>query len=91
MAIKRKYNQIKLGTKQYLTLIQSSIKISLSNPLTTIPSRIYNVRAYIGPREYSRTIMNDPTVKRNVQQYCNPSRNFWNLSEKHQSTKQPQR
>ena len=64
---------------------------SFNNPLTTIPPRVYNVRAYIGPREYSRTIMNDLTVKRNVQQYCDPTRNFWNLSEKHQSTKQPQR
>ena len=27
MAIKRKYNQINLGTKQYLTLIQSSINL----------------------------------------------------------------
>ena len=40
MAIKRKYNQINLGTKQYLTLIQSSINLpqqsSFNNPLTTI-------------------------------------------------------
>ena len=64
---------------------------SFNNPLTTIPPRIYNVRAYIGPREYSRTIMNDLTVKHNVQQYYDPTRNFWNLSEKYQSTKQPQR
>ena len=45
-------------------LIQST---SLNNPLTTIPPtippRVYNVRAYIGPKEYSRTIMNDLTVK----------------------------
>ena len=66
-------------------------KSSFNNPLTTIPPRIYNVRAYIRPREYSRSIMNDLIVKHNVQQYCDPSRNFWNLSEKHQSTKQPQR
>ena len=53
MAIKRKYNQINLGTKQYLTLIQSSINPPSIIPLTTIPPRIYNVRAYIGPRGYS--------------------------------------
>ena len=33
------------------------------NPLTTIPPRIYHVRAYIGPRESSRTIMNDLAAK----------------------------
>ena len=81
--------------KAISTLIKSSINppsIILSQQfLTTIPPRIYNVRAYIGPREYSRTIMNDLTVKHNVQQYCDPTRNFWNLSEKYQSTKQPQR
>ena len=64
---------------------------SINNPLTTIPPRIYNARAYIGPREYSGTTMNDLAVKSNVQQYCDSSRNFWNLSEKYQSTKQPQR
>ena len=46
---------------------------SINNPLTTIPPRIYNVRAYIGPREYSGTIMNDLTVKHNVH---TSSRNF---------------
>ena len=38
-------------------------KSSFNNPLTTIPPRIYRVRPYIGPREYSRTIMNDLAVK----------------------------
>ena len=38
-------------------------KSSLNNPLTTIAPRIYHVRAYIGPKESSRTIMNDLTVK----------------------------
>ena len=38
-------------------------KYSFNNPLTTIPPRIYNVRAYIGPRESSRTLMNDLAVK----------------------------
>ena len=42
MAIKRKYNQISLGTKQYLTLIQSSINppsIILSQQFfTNLPS-----------------------------------------------------
>ena len=35
---------------------------SINNPLT-IPLRIYNVRAYIGPKESSRTLMNDLAVK----------------------------
>ena len=34
MAIKRKYNQINLGTKQYLTLIQSSINPHPSKSLS---------------------------------------------------------
>ena len=37
---------------------------SINNPLTTILPRIYHVRAYIGPRESTQTIMNDLTVKR---------------------------
>ena len=55
-AIKRKYNQINLGTKQYLTLIQSSINppsIILSQQFLLNPTRIYRVRPYIGPRESS--------------------------------------
>ena len=59
-AIKRKYNQISLGTKQYLKLIQSSIyppSIILSQQFLTKsslnPPRIYRVRPYIGQRGYS--------------------------------------
>ena len=38
-------------------------KSSFNKPLTTLPPRIYNVRAYIGPKESSRTLMNDLAVK----------------------------
>ena len=38
-------------------------KSSFNNPLTTILPRIYNVRAYIGPKESARTIVNNVAVK----------------------------
>ena len=40
MAIKRKYNQISLGIKQYLTLIQSSINLHPSKSLLSNPPSI---------------------------------------------------
>ena len=67
-------------------------KSSFNNPLTTIPhnnssTNLPSPSLYRTERIYS----NNLAAKNNVQQYCDPTRNFWNLSEKYQSTKQPQR
>ena len=73
----------------------SNVNPIFYNPLSIIlhnnPPRIYQVRPYIGPRESARTFVINLAVKYNVQQYCVTSRSFGNLSEKYQSTKQPQR
>ena len=41
MAIKRKYNQINLGTKQYLTLIQSSINLPQQSSTNLLRQSLY--------------------------------------------------
>ena len=87
MAIKQQYNQINLGIKQYLTLICLSLN-EFQSPQSKISPRIYRVRIYIGPRESTRTIVNNLAVKYNVQQYCVTSRSFGNLPEKYQSIPQ---
>ena len=52
--------------------------------------RVYNVRAYIGPRESTRTLGNNPAVKYNAHN-SRTTENDMTLPEKYQGTKQPQR
>ena len=93
MAIKQQYNQINLGTKQYLTLICLSLNEFQSSLSKNLSSNFFNS---ISPLIYirykkSKTFTRILTVEYNARKQHVEPRTFDNLPERYKSTKQPQR